>query len=147
MLEIKQSDLTGTQRALDFRMQLENANSTQELTVDLGYYRPEYKIGSLTSLPQYDGQWLIRKVEHSFDFSGDFLVNKPTRLTLGKWHFVRSQITTSNFTKQSPDTLPHNPSRYNVVGGSYTLEFNKLPDTHSLTGDRGNEQPSLRDII
>ena len=147
MLEIKQSELDRTRSALDFKLKLDNANSTQELTVNLGYYRPEYKIGSLTSLQEYDGQWLIRKVEHSFDFSGDFLVNKPTRLTLGKWHFIQSQITTSNFTKQPPDKLPYNPSKYNVVGGSYPLEFNKLPNTPSLTGDRGNEQPSLVEII
>lgn len=143
MLEIKQSDLGATKRALDFRLQLENAQSTQELTVDLGYYRPEYKVGSLTTIAEYNGQWLIRKVEHGFDFSGAFMTNKPTRLTLGYWYFVQSQITTSNPTKQSPTSLPYNPSRYNVVGGRYPLDFQKLPNIPSFTGARGEEQPSL----
>ena len=143
LLESKQSDIAGTKRALDFRLQLENAQSTQELTVDLGYYRPEYKVGSLTTIAEYDGQWLIRKVEHGFDFSGAFMTNKPTRLTLGYWYFVQSQITTSNFTKQPPTALPYNPSRYNVVGGRYPLDFEKLPNVPSVTGSRGNEQPSL----
>lgn len=143
LLEIKQSDIEGTKRALDFRLQLENALNTQELTVDLGYYRPEYKVGCLTTVGAYEGQWLIRRVEHGFDFSGGFLVNRPTRLTLGYWYFVQSQITTSNPTKQSPSTLPYNPSRYNVLGGKYPLEYNKPTGTPSLTGQRGNEQPSL----
>lgn len=143
LLETKQSDLVATKRALDFRLQLENASSTQELTVDLGYYRPEYKVGALTTIVEYDGQWLIRKVEHGFDFSGAFLTNKPTRLTLGFWYFVESQITTSDFTRQSPTTLPYNPSRYNVVGGRYPLDFEKLPNIPSVTGVRGDEQPAL----
>ena len=143
MLEIKQSDIEGTRKALDFRLQLENASNTHELTVDLGYYRPEYKVGYLTSISEYDGQWLIRKVEHGFDFSGAFLTNKPTRLTLGYWYFVQSQITTSDFTKQSPISLPYNPSKYNVVGGRYPLDFNKPSTIPSITGARGDEQGSL----
>lgn len=146
MLEIKQSDLQGTKRALDFKLALENATNTQELTVDIGYYRPEYKVGSLTTIAEYDGQWLIRRVEHGFDFSGAFVANKPTRLTLGYWHTIQSQITTSQNTVQPPNRLPYNPSKYKVLGGAYPLEFNKLPNTPSLYGTRGTEETTLPDI-
>ena len=143
MLEIKQSNLPATKAAIDFKVKMENALNTKELTVDLGYYRPEYTVGNITTVPSVLGQWLIKKVEHSFEFSGAFLVAKPTRLTLGKWYDIVSQITNSNFTKQDPTTLPYNPSRYNVVGSQYPLEFNKLDNTPSLTGDRGGKQPTL----
>lgn len=143
MLEIKQSNLSATKAAIDFKVKMENALNTKELTVDLGYYRPEYTVGNLTTVPSVLGQWLIKKVEHSFEFSGAFLVAKPTKLTLGKWYDIVSQITNSNFTKQDPTTLPYNPSKYNVVGSQYPLEFNKLANTPSLTGDRGGKQSTL----
>ncbi len=143
MLEIKESEIERTRQALNFRLSLENASNTQELTVDVGYYRPEYRVGCLTTLDAYDGQWLIRKVEHSFDFSGGFLINKPTKLTLGYWYFVESQITTAQNTEQPPNTLPYNPSKYNVLGSQYPLEYNKIIGTPSVVGQRGNEQPSL----
>ena len=143
LLEVKQSNMIGTKAAIDFKVKMENALNTKELTVDLGYYRPEYIVGNLTTVPSVLGQWLIRKVEHTFEFSGAFLVAKPTKLTLGKWYDIVSQITNSNFTKQDPTTLPYNPSKYNVVGTQYPLEFNKLQNMPSLLGDRGGKQPTL----
>lgn len=143
MIEIKQSNIAGTKAAIDFKVKMENALNTKELTVDLGYYRPEYIVGNLTTVPSVLGQWLIKKVEHSFEFSGAFLVAKPTKLTLGKWYDIVSQISNSNFTKQDPTVLPYNPSKYKVVGSQYPLEFNKLANTPSLTGDRGGKQPTL----
>jgi hypothetical protein len=143
LVETKQSDTAGTKRALDFKTQFDNALQTKELTVDLGYYRPEYTVGSFTTVPAVAGRWLIKKIEHGFEFSGAFLVAKPTKVTLGLWYDITSQITTSNFTKQPPDTLPFNPSRYDVLGGQYPLQFERLKDTPSLTGERGTSQPTL----
>ena len=140
LLEIKQGDLPATQRAIDFKVSLENAMNTKELTVDLGFYRPEYKTGNISSVLNVDGRWFIKKVEHSFEFSGAFLIAKPTKITMGRWYDIISQITTSNFSKQEPTTIPYKADGYRVLGSQ---NLSRLSGTPSLIGNRGSEQPQI----
>ena len=143
LLEIKQGDLTGTQRAIDFKVRLENAMNTKELTVDLGFYRPEYKVGNISPVLHVAGQWFIKKIEHSFEFSGAFLVAKPTKITMGRWYDINSQITTSNFTKQNPTTVPYKADAYRVLGSSFSDSFTRPIGAPSVVGNRGSEQPQI----
>ena len=142
LLQINQADIAGTKKAIDFKVAFDNALNTKELTVDLGYYRPEYQVGNITSVLGADGIWLIKRVEHGFDFSGKFLIAKPTKITLGRWYDINSQITTSNFTQQNMSQLNYRPNNYQVLGTAYAGDFNRTFDI-SISGDRGQEQPQL----
>lgn len=144
MLEIPQTDLARTKLACDFLNRMENAINTKEMSVDVGFYRPEYSVGSITTLPYYNGLWLIKQVTHTFKFNGKFLSAEPTKLVMGQWFSIVSDISNSNFSNTRPSNLPPEEDDYRILGTQNPLEFNPPSTFPSIIGERGNAQPLVQ---
>ena len=143
LLEIPETDLASSKLACDFQLQMDNAINTKEMSVDIGFYRPEYLVGDITTIPYSEGKWLIKSVTHSFTFNGKFLTANPTKLTLGRWYTIQSTLTPTNFSSTVPTDASGSSVTYDVLGSQYPLEFSPQLGTPNRVGERGSEQPII----